>query len=224
VVLNRFWLWCGVGVGDYFFAVLLGFFVALIFLLLHLSQADMLLSDFVQRNLLSAVIIGTLLWVNNFLLFVSIIIVTEIIWWFLLQKIVVCKFLPDSAYLHSDLTSVGSRENRENSKTPTAEFCSELVWDNSKTQQIIRSKTESGVEKLVCYFLVEFVEGQLAASVHVPFYPSFDKLPEVEAYLVDVLDVKLTVAKTQHFGTRIDIKRVSKSADKLRLVVIVLGT
>jgi hypothetical protein len=98
------------------------------------------------------------------------------------------------------------------------------VWEAGKTQHIIRRKMESGGEKLEGYFLVEFDENQLTVSVHIPFYPAFEQSPVVEAYLMDdTVDAKLTIARTQLFGAKIDIKRANKNVNNLRLAVIVLG-
>ncbi|MDR2641384.1 MAG: hypothetical protein LBC74_01175 [Planctomycetaceae bacterium] len=219
--LNRFW--AGVGVSDYFVAVWLGGFIAVIFMLLHLLQADAALSGFAERNWLSAFIIGTLLGLKVFLVFILIIIVTEIIWWFLLQKIVVREFLSATNELPVEFAADKTNEININNDVDTNES-SELIWNNGKTQQIIRSRTELGGEKIEGYFLVEFVGDQLTASVHVSFYPMFDELPLIDAHLIDAeaaKDAKLTVAKIQRFGARIDIKRTNKNIDKLRLVVVV---
>jgi hypothetical protein len=207
----------GVGVVDSFFAVLLGFFISVIFLLLHVSRAEMELSIFALRNWFPAVIIGMLLQFHNFFIFATIIIVTEIIWWFFLQKAVISKFF-------SQLNkSIEIKKTNNNNKADMIDGLSELLLDKGKTQQIIRSKTESGIERLEGYFLVEFIEGQLVTSVHIPFYPVFEELLGVDVYLVEVADVKLTVAKKQRFGVRVDLKRENKNADKVCLVVIVSG-
>ncbi|MDR1484466.1 MAG: hypothetical protein LBT09_06545 [Planctomycetaceae bacterium] len=233
-VLNRYWF--VVGVGDFFVSVLFGLFISFIFLLLHLLRPEVEFFVFVGRNWFAAMIIGTLLWVNAFLIFVLIIIVTEIIWWFLLRKIVARKFLSATnelppQFIADKTTESNNTETEAETETETetdtdtgAEIdeLPELIFSDGKTQQIIRSKTDSGGERLEGYFLVEFVCGQAAASVHVPFYPAFARLPEVEAYLIDAADAKLTVAKVQHFGARVEIKRTNKNADKLRLAVVVL--
>ncbi|MDR1053353.1 MAG: hypothetical protein LBL39_04180 [Planctomycetaceae bacterium] len=226
-VLNRFCV--GVGVEGYLVAGLFGCFVSVIFILLHLSGSNTGLLNFAGQNWLAAAILGTLFQVNGFVIFVLIIASTEIIWWFLLREIItpeslfVTKGLPQKSHVEkTDKKDIADAEkiieindDEESDESPESD------WTDNKTQQITRSKTESGGEKLEGYFLVEFGNDQLTASVHVPFYPVFDKLPEVEAYLVDAVEAKLTVAKVQRFGARIDVKRANNSVNNLRLVVVV---
>ncbi|MDR2171380.1 MAG: hypothetical protein LBP59_14655 [Planctomycetaceae bacterium] len=246
--------WANFLLDDYFIILLFGCWVSVIFILLHLFQPETSYLIFAERNWLAALIFGVNFCVSGFLIYVSIIILAELVWYFLLQKIAARKILPKINQQPLTITENEINIAKNNIATNTdsdlivktgntnvaeldkidelaesaelAEFTelSESIWDAGKTQHITRRKLESGVEKLEGYFLVEFGEEQLTVSVHVPFYPVFERLPNVEAYLIDDdADAKTTVAKTQFFGARIDVKRANKNVNNLRLVVIVSG-
>ncbi|MDR1480583.1 MAG: hypothetical protein LBJ00_16750 [Planctomycetaceae bacterium] len=235
VLLNR------VEVGSSFVAGLMGCFVAVIFLLLHLSRSEMSLLNFAGQNWLAVIIFGTLFRVEGLVLFVLIIVLLEIIWWFLLRKIFIlyssCFKIPEAGHAivmpqndcsNVNLTAITGLDLEkivEVDSTDNAEESEEIPNDcnDNKTQQMTRSKTESGGERLEGYFLVEFEGDQLTAYVHVPFCPVFERLPAVDAYLVDAVEAKLTVAKIQRFGARIDVKRANINVNSLRLVVVVWG-
>ncbi|MCL2745085.1 MAG: hypothetical protein FWE67_14670 [Planctomycetaceae bacterium] len=93
----------------------------------------------------------------------------------------------------------------------------EDIIDENVTQQLTRSKTPDGKERIEGICLAEFEDGQQTVSVHVPFCPPFAKEPIVEAYLIEVADAAVSVAQSQVFGVRFEIKRKSKTpADAVR--------
>ncbi|MDR2345698.1 MAG: hypothetical protein LBE18_06495 [Planctomycetaceae bacterium] len=236
-VLNRFW--AGVGSNDYCIASMMGCWVAIIFLFLHLLKPNDTCLSFGGRNWLSAIGFGVQLQADAFLIYVLIIIVTEIVWNFWLRKLFIERNQSDKNYQQSAESIVNKPnevfENRvsnididieqanENSAIDEFDNLSSSIWQIGKTQHIIRHKTELGEDKFEGYFRVEFDENQLTVSIHVPFYPVFERLPTVDAYLVDVEDAKLTITGKQFFGVRIDVKRANKNVNNLKLAVIATG-
>jgi len=90
-------------------------------------------------------------------------------------------------------------------------------FDDAMTQQIVRSRTEDGAERLEGTFLVEFAPAQQTASVHVPFCPAFETTPTVDALLLDG-KAMLSVVKPRSFGVRIDVKR--QGGEPVRILVV----
>jgi hypothetical protein len=100
------------------------------------------------------------------------------------------------------------------------QFDQEDDWDDSVTQKIVRCSGETGKDRLEGTFLVEFHDDQLTATIHIPFCPAFESDPNVEVFLLDDVDIKWNIFKPRHFGVRIDFKRNSLDAKKIRIMVV----
>jgi len=102
----------------------------------------------------------------------------------------------------------------------------EPMEDNIQ-QQIVRTKTPEGLDRLEGTFLVEFPADTLTATVHIPFCPAFERVPKVQAFPVDESDVNLRIASPKAFGVRVDVKRSNLQGnlegDRLRFAVIAEG-
>lgn len=87
-------------------------------------------------------------------------------------------------------------------------------------QQMIRSKTSEGLERLDGTFLAEFLADSMTTTVHIPFCPAFERVPTVQVFAADESDAHLRIASAKPFGIRVDVKRKSLTTDKIRFVVI----
>ena len=104
---------------------------------------------------------------------------------------------------------------RENDEPEEQEY-----FDDAVTQQIVRSRTEDGVERLEGTFLVAFAPMQQTASVHVPFCPAFETTPTVEVLPLEG-DAMASVDSPRPFGVRVDVKR--KDEEPVRILVTATG-
>ncbi|MDR1925425.1 MAG: hypothetical protein LBQ66_13725 [Planctomycetaceae bacterium] len=184
-------------------------FLLFIFLVLHLFRWFEGWSSFAARNWWAAIIFGLQFRVVGFLVCVLMVLVLELFWWFLFRRLFANLV---QRYFGGGLVSVSAAGGWRD------DFLVELC--GGETQRIARNRTNSGGERLEGLFLVKFSDDQLTATIHVPFYPVFDKLPVVEAFVVEPVDAKLAVSKTRHFGTRIDIKRQNKNINNIQIAII----
>jgi hypothetical protein len=69
-------------------------------------------------------------------------------------------------------------------------------------QQLTRSRTPAGHESIHGTLLAEFAAGQQTATLHAPFCPPFERLPNVE--LESAADAK--VVQTLHNGAQIEVR------------------
>jgi hypothetical protein len=90
-------------------------------------------------------------------------------------------------------------------------------------QQIIRSKTAEGLARLDGTFWAEFPAEAATATVHIPFCPAFEQVPNVKVFPVDATDVQLRVAPPKKFGLRVDVKRSNLEINRLCFAVIAEG-
>jgi len=103
---------------------------------------------------------------------------------------------------------------------PAEEELEEEAFDAGALQQIVRSRTEDGAERLEGTFLVEFTPNQRTASVHVPFCPAFETTPTVEVLPLEG-DAMASVDSPRPFGVRVDVKR--KDEEPVRILVTATG-
>jgi len=101
------------------------------------------------------------------------------------------------------------------SKVEPDESIDDTVW-----QQIIRSKTPEGTERLEGTFWAEFPAKALTVTVHIPFCPAFERVPDVQVFSVDGTDVHMRIAPPKTYGVRIDVKRDSLTINRLCFAVI----
>ena len=87
--------------------------------------------------------------------------------------------------------------------------------EETVSQQMIRSKTSEGSDRLEGTFWAEFPEDAMTATVHIPFCPAFERNPEVQVFPVDETDAQLRIASQKTFGVRIDVKRNTVDIDRV---------
>jgi len=92
--------------------------------------------------------------------------------------------------------------------------------DETIQQQMIRSKTSEGSDRLDGTFLVLFPAKAMTATVHIPFCPAFERVPKVQVFPVDEADAQLRIVTIKMFGVRIDVKRSHPTTHRLRLAVV----
>jgi membrane protein implicated in regulation of membrane protease activity len=100
-------------------------------------------------------------------------------------------------------------------KTDTAEPIDETI-----RQQVIRSKTAEGLDRLDGTFWTEFPADAMTATVHVPFCPAFERVPKIQVFPVNETDAQLRITSPKTFGVRVDVKRSSLEIDRLCFAII----
>ena len=90
-------------------------------------------------------------------------------------------------------------------------------------QQMIRTKTPEGLDRLDGTFWAEFPAEAMTATVHIPFCPAFATIPKVQVFPVDETSAYVRIAPPKTFGVRVDVKRNSLKTDRLCFVVSVEG-
>ena len=74
-------------------------------------------------------------------------------------------------------------------------------------QQMSRTRTAQGLDRLTGTFWAEFSEDVRTTTVHIPFCPAFERVPNVQVFPVDAADVSLRIISPKTFGVRVDVKR-----------------
>jgi hypothetical protein len=95
--------------------------------------------------------------------------------------------------------------------------------DEMVLQQMTRSKTAEGLDRLDGTFCVEFPAEAMTATVHIPFCPAFENVPKVQVFPVDATEVNLRITSIKMFGMRVDVKRSDAETNSLRFAVIAEG-
>ncbi|REJ86860.1 MAG: hypothetical protein DWQ34_26645 [Planctomycetota bacterium] len=93
-----------------------------------------------------------------------------------------------------------------------------FVLDAGVVQQMTR-RTHDGTDELECVFRVEFAAGQRETSVHIPIWPAFYEIPNVECEPLDESDVSTTAAAVHTYGVRIDIRLPQASGERQTVLV-----
>jgi len=73
-------------------------------------------------------------------------------------------------------------------------------------QQLVRSRTADGNERLTGWLRIPFAAGQRTVSEHVAFCPPFDKTPQVTVEQLDGPAVRVKTAQLLPHGARLDLK------------------
>jgi len=95
--------------------------------------------------------------------------------------------------------------------------------DEHVQQQMIRTKTAEGLERLDGTFCVEFPADAMTATVHIPFCPAFEKVPKIQVFPVDETDASLRIISPKVFGVRVDVKRNDSAIHRLCFAIVVEG-
>ena len=90
-------------------------------------------------------------------------------------------------------------------------------------QQMTRSTTAEGLDRLEGTFWAVFSANAMTATVHIPFCPAFERVPKVQAFPMDGTDVSLRIVSPKIFGVRVDVKRNNLAVHRLCFVVIAEG-
>jgi|GEM_PF-2641583 len=104
------------------------------------------------------------------------------------------------------------------------------VQDEGIRQQIVRSKTAEGLDRLDGTFWVEFPADAKTVTVHIPFCPAFERVPQVQVFpvketddpekTVPETDTPLRIVSAKTYGVRIDVKRNHRKIDQLCFAII----
>lgn len=105
----------------------------------------------------------------------------------------------------------------------TATRESVTLTEETVQQQMIRSRTADGRDRFDGTFWAEFPPETLTTTVHIPFCPAFDRVPNVQVFPMDETDVHLRTASPKTFGVRIDVKRNNTETDRFRFALIAEG-
>jgi hypothetical protein len=84
-------------------------------------------------------------------------------------------------------------------------------------QQLIRTRDANGCEVVHGKLAAEFVAGQRTTIVHVGFCPPFERLPQVEAEVVDGPDASVQVAQMLHNGARLEVRLPEAAAEAVNV-------
>ena len=100
----------------------------------------------------------------------------------------------------------------------TAEPDAAETMDDTILQQMIRSKTAEGLDRLDGTFCVEFPAEVLTATVHIPFCPAFEHIPKVQVFPADEsLQATLRITSPKTYGVRVDVKRNNAASDRFHV-------
>jgi len=90
---------------------------------------------------------------------------------------------------------------------------SPLPKSDTVQQQITRTRTAEGLDRLNGTFWAEFPADALTTTVHIPFCPAFERVPNVQVLPVDNTDASVRIVSSKTFGVRVDVKRNSFQRD-----------
>jgi len=93
------------------------------------------------------------------------------------------------------------------------------VGHDNVQQQIVRSQTAEGRDRLDGTFWVNFPADAMTTTMHIPFCPAFQRVPHVQVFPLDKTDVRIISPKT--FGVRVDVKRRDPETQHCRLTIVV---
>jgi hypothetical protein len=80
-------------------------------------------------------------------------------------------------------------------------------------QQISRVRTADGCETVLGTLVAEFAPGERQTTLYVAFCPPFERLPQVEANVVDDSDSTVKLAQMLHNGAQLEV-RLSEPAEE----------
>jgi membrane protein implicated in regulation of membrane protease activity len=92
--------------------------------------------------------------------------------------------------------------------------------EETMQQQITRSKTTEGLDRLDGTFWAEFPAEAMTAAVHVSFCPAFERVPTVQVFPINEPDAQLRIISPKTFGVRVDVKRNNLETDRLCFAMI----
>ena len=99
-------------------------------------------------------------------------------------------------------SDVESESDLEALETATAS-----EWDENVQMRILRRKEPDETELLEAWVRADFLHGERAAHIHVPFCPPFREQPKWDACQFEGDEVEIQLSQLNPLGTRIDLKR-----------------
>ena len=90
-------------------------------------------------------------------------------------------------------------------------------------QQMIRTTTAGGLDRLNGTFWAEFPADALTTTVHIPFCPAFKSVPKVQVLPMEETDANLRVVSPKAFGVRVDVRRENLDVHRLCFAVVAEG-
>lgn len=98
-----------------------------------------------------------------------------------------------------------------------------LTKSEAIQQQMVRTKTAEGLDRLEGTFWAVFPANAMTTTVHIPFCPAFAIIPKVQVFSMDATDANLRVVSSKAFGVRVDVKRNNGDIDRLCFAVVAEG-
>ncbi len=86
-------------------------------------------------------------------------------------------------------------------------------------QQQIRTRDESGIERVSGWQRVALAAGAQSAAAHVAFCPPLDHAPQLEVHQLEGPDVQIKVGVSQPFGARFDLRLPKPAAAPCEIVL-----
>ena len=105
-------------------------------------------------------------------------------------------------------------------KSPPTSLQSPLPQSETVQQQMTRTRTIEGLDRLESTFWAEFPADAMTATVHIPFCPAFERVPKVQVLPADATSASLRIVSPKTFGVRIDVKRNNLESDHICFVVV----
>lgn len=98
------------------------------------------------------------------------------------------------------------------------ETCDERLEPNVQQQQI-RTRDESGIERVSGWQRVALAPGAQSAAAHVAFCPPLEHAPQLEVHQLEGPDVQIKVGVSQPFGARFDLRLPKPAAAPCEIVL-----
>ena len=80
-------------------------------------------------------------------------------------------------------------------------------WDENVQMRLLRRKEPDETDLLEAWVRADFLHGERAAHIHVPFCPPFREQPKWDACQFEGDEVEIQLSQLNPLGTRIDLKR-----------------
>ena len=162
---------------------------------------------------LAATIIGLSIWMPGSSLYA-----VGLFWVFLLFGESVHWYAMDErrpgARAHSVTTFLAPEESAAPIETCLPEEDASLLPEEPLQEQLRRSQTEEGHERVEGTVRIRFEPGQRIGHAHIPFCPAFAGVPRFECELIEGPDGRVKATQVQPFGARVEAKLAEDAAEE----------
>src|SRR4029079_15317041 len=86
-------------------------------------------------------------------------------------------------------------------------------------QQLTRFRTAEGKDTIRGTVVAEFAVGERQTTVYIGFCPPFERLPQVEANIIDDFDAEVKLAQVLHNGAQLDVRLSEPAEDALTVSI-----